>query len=220
MKTSIRTALLTTFALAAFPAFAEPEWTQISDADGVKTFQRTVENTQIVAFRGETEVDAPIERVAAILENIPHRKEWIDDLIEAKNIQTISTLERVHYNYSHVSWPFQDRDLVIHVKVDVNQKDRELKIAMNDTEHPDMPPRPGVVRARLLPSKYFVKELAPNKTFLSIEVAVDPKGNVPLWLVRLKQRKWPRKTLLAFKKFATEFKGPIPPEFEEFTKGK
>jgi hypothetical protein len=220
MNKFFTTCSLVAACLVGYSAIAENDWKQISDSDGVKTFQRTVESTKIVAFRGETEVDAPIEKVAAVLADVPARKEWIDDLIEGKNLETKSLLDRIDYNYTHVSWPFQDRDLVYSVKVDVNQKDREMKILMKSTEHPSMPKRSGIVRAEMLESHYFVKELAPNKTFVSIEIAVDPKGNVPLWLVRLKQRKWPRKTLLAFKEFAANYSKPIPPEFQAYSKKK
>jgi hypothetical protein len=220
MNNFLRSFLLGAFLISSFHAQAEDAWVQISDADGVKTFQRQVENTSIVAFRGETEVEAPIERVAAVLADVESRKEWIDDLIEAKNLEVKNILDRVDYNYTHVSWPFQDRDLVYSVKVDVDQKKREMKILMKAAEHPAMPPRSGIVRAQMKDSHYFVKDLGNNRTFVSVEIAVDPKGNVPLWLVRMKQKKWPRKTLLAFKKFTAGYKKPIPAEFEAYSKKK
>ncbi len=61
-------------------------------------------------------------------------------------------------------------------------------------EDPIMPVRKDRVRGNMAQCVIVMKSLGNDlKTYFSIEVHVDPKGWLPVWLVNLIQRKWTRK---------------------------
>ncbi len=189
-------------------------WELISFKDGIKTFQRDADGGA-VGFRGEVTFDEPLEKIATVLANMEDRKKWMDEVVEAKRIRMTSLFDRVEYNHTAVPWPFHDRDFVYSAKVELSQKDRTMVILMHSVEDPDMPPLSGVVRGKMLESRYFLKEIEKNKkTFVTVEIMVDPMGAIPKWLARMKQKKWPRNTLTGMRKFMKSSDIVIPNEFK------
>jgi hypothetical protein len=202
----------------AAPDSQYQNWELIANKDGLKTFQRDTDQG-IVGFRGETVMDATIEQIATVLADMPSRKKWMDEVVEAKRIKMNSIFDRVEYNHTAVPWPFQNRDFVYSAKVDVNTKEKTMLITMQSTEDAEMPPKDGIVRGQMHLSRYYLKSLeGGKKTFVTVEIIVDPKGAIPKWIVRLKQKKWPRNTLSGLARYIANNKIEIPKEFQIFNK--
>src|SRR6187402_6356 len=53
------------------------QWKLISDSNGIQTYQKIKSNSGLVAFRGETIIQAPLSKVASILNNDALQKEWV-----------------------------------------------------------------------------------------------------------------------------------------------
>jgi len=197
----------------------EAHWKKLSDELGIRTYQEKNSAHDVVAFRGETTIPTSLVRIAAVLKDESVRKEWIDSLEEQKILEHVSDLEQIEYNHSKVPWPFHDRDFVYKVKVKVNREaTRSMVISMVSTTSPLQHERDGIVRGEILHSFYYMKEIpGPEpKTEVLIEMALDPKGAIPLWMVNLTQKKWPHNTLLALKKIATRSDLVVPKEIEDY----
>lgn len=219
--------LLAAVFLMAGPGFAETpagevpasdtryqNWEWISEKDGIKTFRRDAEDGA-VGFRGEVTMDQSMERIATVLADLGSRRKWMDEVVETKRISMTSLFDRVEYNQTAVPWPFQNRDFVYSVKVDLDTKSRTMVINMRSVEDPSMPPRDGVVRGKMLESRYFLKEIEKGKkTFVTVEIMVDPMGAIPKWIARLKQKKWPRNTLGGLRKYLETAEVVVPAEFK------
>ena len=52
----------------------------------------------------------------------------------------------------------------------------------------------------LVVGRWFLRPLGPNKTDLTIEVLMDPKGYLPSWFVNIVQRDYPIDTLTALRR--------------------
>jgi uncharacterized protein YndB with AHSA1/START domain len=193
------------------------DWKLISDDNGVRTFQRNSDVKYFVAFRGEITVNHPIEKVAALLADMESRKKWMHGIVETHRLHMKNMLDRVEYNHTSVSWPFQDRDFVYQVNVELEPKERIMIINMKSTTDDAAPEKEGIVRGEMRQSRYWVKEIeAGKKTFISVEIEIDPKGAIPLWLVRLKQRAWPEDTLSGLDKYIKKNDVKIPDEFKSY----
>ena len=202
----------------AAPDSQYKNWELIANKDGIKTFQRDTDQG-LVGFRGETVVDASIEQIATILADMPSRKKWMDEVVETRRVRMKDLYDRVEYNHTAVPWPFQDRDFVYSAKVAVDTKEKTMTITMHSVEDADVPPKDGVVRGQMHLSRYFLKSLeGGKKTFVTAEIIVDPKGAIPKWIVRLKQKKWPRNTLSGLARYIANNKIEIPKEFQIFNK--
>ena len=199
----------------------EKIWKKISDQDGVRTYEERKPEHDVVAFRGEITMSTTLKRIATILRDEKIRKKWIDALKENKTLEQTSPLEQVDYNHTNVPWPFQDRDFVYRAKIKVEQgPPQALLIVMASVDTPMQPEKKGIVRGQVLHSFYYMKEIpgAESKTEVVIEMALDPKGAIPMWMVNLTQKRWPHHTLLALKKLATEPDLVVPKEIEDYFK--
>jgi hypothetical protein len=196
-------------------------WKKISAQDGVTTYEERKAEKDVVAFRGEIIMPTTIEKIATVLRDEKIRKQWVDALVETKTIEQISPLEQVEYNHTSVPWPFHDRDFVYHAKIKVERgTPRSLLIMMNSVETPQMPEQKGLVRGEVIHSFYYMKDIpGPEpQTRVMIEMALDPKGGIPMWLVNLTQRRWPFNTLRALKKLASDPDLVVPKEIEDYFK--
>lgn len=178
-------------------------WKQISDGEGIQTFEKIESNDQIVAFRGEAVIPADLAKIATVLNTPSLRKEWIDGLAETRLIEQVSDLEHIEYNHTNVPWPFQDRDFVYRATVQIKKSPPTMLIKMASVEDDRQPKRSGIVRGEIIYSYYYLKQVeGVRATKVIIEMALDPQGAIPKWLVTLSQKKWPYNTLLHLKKTA------------------
>ena len=202
MKKSL--SLLTVLAVAATSAMAaqipalpkaDSSWKQISDSNRVVVHSKELSNSPVVAFRGETIIDAPIAKVANVLMDSTRKTEWVHKIVEAKDVRTMSPYERIEYN--HTSSGFflvKDRDFVFHAKAVMDKAKQQVVFNLNSVTDELMPEK-GPVRGSIDDSRYILTRLGPNQTHLVVEIHADPKGGVPKWLVNLFQKSWPEKTL-------------------------
>jgi hypothetical protein len=194
-------------------------WELLSDDDGVKTYREINPAGDIVSFRGEALLHASIENLAAVLNTPELRKEWVDSLADTHTIEKRNMLDRIEYIRSKVPWPFQDRDFVFRVQVQVEQSPYSMFIKMNSVDDHREPPHPGVVRGNLLHAYYFLRDESTSQataTKVVVEIAADPKGSIPSWIVNLTQKKWPNNTLHSLEKVSNREDLFVAPEIKEF----
>jgi hypothetical protein len=194
-------------------------WELSSDKDGIKTYKEINPSGDIVSFRGEALLHASIEKLAAVLNTPELRKQWVDSLADTHTVEKRSMLDRTEYVRSKVPWPFQDRDFVFKVRIQVSQLPYSIFIMMNSVDDPREPPRAGVVRGSLLHAYYFLRDASTPRvtaTKVVVEIAADPKGSIPSWIVNLTQKKWPNNTLHSLEKISQRDDLVIAPEIKDF----
>jgi hypothetical protein len=171
------------------------QWEEINDEDGIKVFRKEVPGSDIVAFRGETVIDAPIQKVVWILADNEHRTEWVDRLYISTTLEKSSPYDYVLYQAFKLPVIISNRDYVYRGKLDMDADSGVVTLHMSSTEHPKAPETVGV-RANLINSRYTLTPIEGGKmTWIEVEIHTDPKGLIPTWLVNLIQKSWPFKTL-------------------------
>ena len=188
--------------LIAVTSSADQQWEKISDIDGIITYRKEIPDSPIVAFRGEADVNAPIAKVANILMDTPKKMEWVSNIMEARNLELTSNVERVEYNKTHTPWPVSNRDFVFNAKMETDIPNKKLRFYMKSVTHPSMP-ETKAVRGHMT-GVYILTALDGGKTHLEVEIVADPKGAIPKWLVNLMQKKWPRKTIAGIREQAAK----------------
>jgi hypothetical protein len=181
------------------------EWEEISNDDGVLVHSKEVPGSDVIAFRGEGIINAPLAKVAEIMIDTPRKLEWVAKIAGAKDVRPIGPLERIEYN--HTSSGFflvRDRDFVFHAKGEVDCKNQKLTFRLKSVEEPAAP-ETDKVRGSLNASEYRFTALdGGKKTHMIVEIHADPKGSVPKWLVNLFQKSWPRNTIEGIRKQAAK----------------
>jgi len=192
----------------SFAAAASPEpvkaptdgWKLVKKDDTLELYEREVPGSDVIAFRGEGLLEAPIARVASVLLDDPHATEWVDSLEESKVLRKISPLEFIEYN--HIGTPFimKDRDFVTDVKIEIDPKAKQVSLRYKSVDDPSGP-QTSYVRGDLIDSLFLMKSLEDGKkTSLRAEIHCDPKGSVPKWIVNFFQRSWPADTFSGIRK--------------------
>ncbi|MCC7441574.1 MAG: hypothetical protein IT285_08075 [Bdellovibrionales bacterium] len=178
-------------------------WEELSKDDGIVTYSREIPGTDVVAFRGEGLIKAPIAKVANILIDTPRKLEWVAKIEKAKDIRSIGPYERIEYNHTRSGvFIVRDRDFVFHAKGEFNDAQKQMIFRLKSVKD-ERAPEAGPVRGELQESKYVLTSRKGGKeTYVEVEILADPKGSIPKWLVNLFQKSWPRKTLENMRKQA------------------
>ena len=139
-----------------------------------------------------------IERIAYVLDDTEGKIEWVSRLEEENRLEgNPFSYRSIAYQHYNLSWPVSDRDYVIESKWTVI-KDMKLPTAVLSIKsiiRDDVPEIKGRVRGQLDRLVYKLEKLESNKTKVTVEVMVNPKGLLPNFMINLIQKEWPITTL-------------------------
>ncbi len=190
-----------TISAEAISVSTKHKWSLAKEVDGIKIFEADVKGADVVAFRGETILNFPIERVVSSLADMERKEEWMHDLKEVRTLEILNPRVRIEYYHSGTPWPLSDRDFIYKAEFKYFPKAETFVLNLQNTEHKAMPLRKGVVRGKIIESNYFISKTdKPGVTKMAVEILVDPMGSVPKWLVNIFQKDWPRNTLTSLKR--------------------
>ena len=177
------------------------KWHLAKEIDDIKIFEADVKGADVVAFRGETTLNYPIERVVSSLADMKRKEEWMHDLKEVRTLEVLSPRVRIEYYHSGTPWPLSDRDFIYRAEFKYFSAEKTFVLNLENAEHKMMPPKKGIVRGKIIESNYYItKTDNPNITKMAVEILVDPMGSVPKWIVNIFQKDWPRNTLTGLKR--------------------
>ena len=185
--------LLTCLLVVPFARAEALEWDEIYTQHEVIVSRASIEGSRLVAFKGDTIMDASAGKVLHVILDNDHRTEWVGRLMESRVLERHSPFDYIVYQSFGLPIPFSDRDYVYRGQAS-RDSDGSIVLAMASIEHPDAPETIGV-RAKLVNSRYRLTPLDDGRTRVEVEIVTDPRGSMPAWIVNLVQRTWPRDTL-------------------------
>ncbi len=164
-------------------------------------------------FRGTTTLKSSLTRIAFVLVDIESKKKWVNRL-EGHNLieGDVFGLDYSTYEHYNLSWPVSDREYVLKAKwnIDKTSDNPSATITISSTSHKDYPIRKDRIRGDLEKLTFHLKQVAPQKTQVIVEIKVDPKGQLPGFLANLIQKNWPLTTLRALNQIAKQGKETHP----------
>ena len=182
------------------------KWKESSHSDGLTLYWSKVDGSQVIAFKGEGIVDAPIEKVASIIVDTTRATEWIDSLVSSKVVRNLSPAEFFEYDHVGISFPFDtvmsDRDFVSHVVLESDPATKRFTVSYLHTEDEGAPLIRKYTRGVMTCVFKMVPMSMPEETYVEAEIHCDPKGGVPKWLVNFFQQGWPQTTFENLRKQA------------------
>ena len=184
------------------------QWNQCSDDNGLTTYWANVKGSQVIAFRGEGIVNAPMEKVASIIIDTTRGVEWINSLVLSKVVRNISDTEFIEYDHVGIPFPFDqvisDRDFVSDVNVIYDTRTGWMTVSYKPTTDPDAPLIKKYTRGIVDCEFKLVPMSIPDQTYVEARVFTDPKGSIAKWLVNFFQQGWPQDTFEGLRKQATK----------------
>lgn len=175
-------------------------WEKLRSEDGIDVSRKEIAGSPFVAFRGEGDVDAPILAVGSVLVDVPHEKDWIDSVVEAKILKEVSETEYIMY--SHLGTPpgMSDRDFVTDVMLKLDPAHKGLSVTMRSVND-ESGPTTKYVRAELQNSVFSLTSIdGGKKTHVVAEIHCDPKGSIPAFIVNAFQKNWGYNTIASLRK--------------------
>jgi hypothetical protein len=210
---ALAVALIAIFGIALVPSVSQADgggtWERVRTEDGVVVSRKEVPGSPFVAFRGEGDVDAPILTVGNVLVDVPHEKDWIDSVVEARILRKVSETEYIMYSRLGMPIPLTDRELVTDVTITMDASKKTLTVRMRSIADAAAP-KTGFVRAQLKDSVFVLSSIdGGRRTHVVAEIHCDPAGSVPAWMVNLFQRNWGYKTITSLRRQAAKPGVPV-----------
>jgi hypothetical protein len=177
-------------------------WEKVDFENGIQSSRKSVKGSKIVAFKGETVINASVERILWVLTNNRYRTEWVDRLKVSQVLERFTPYESIIYQVFKLPFPISNRDYVYRAKV-TRHGEAGAKVNIKSVFHKKAP-QPAGVRAHLSRCEYVLEPRGAKQTFVRVEVHTDPRGWLPSWLVNLIQKSWPIKTLGGIKRMVNK----------------
>ncbi|MBP6218218.1 MAG: hypothetical protein KA436_06505 [Oligoflexales bacterium] len=158
-------------------------WVKVKEKDGVQIFTQHVPGNPLVAIKGEGLIAAPMEKVLAVLLDIPNTPQWIEYLAEAKIIKYNSPTD--FFSYARFASPVffvKDREFITHNLISYKHAEKSVYIEVVSS-HESVSTKTQALRGTIMMSSMQLKSLNPQQTELCTILHADPKGMLPKWLV-------------------------------------
>ncbi len=180
------------FALSV-TAYAEVEadWVLERDENNVRVYTRSLEGSSFKAFRGETVIDAELNRALALMNDTAACVDWMHSCKSPVLIAKLNPLERYTYMVNDLPWPAADRALLLRASISQRMSDRVVTVALNavapselsDEQRARVPSSKGVVLIDKARGFFRFTPVDDQKTHVEYQMHTDPNGALPASLV-------------------------------------
>jgi hypothetical protein len=174
-------------------------WRLSSDRDGIALYSGRVEGSGVVPFKAVMTLPAGIEEISAVLEDAPRRGDWVARFGGSALLERVDDYDQTEYLRMTLPWPFLDRTALVRVRISVSADRGTAVIAARSTTCCARSALPELVRAEIHESSFQMRTV-PGGTEVTALVFIDPKGNLPLWVVNLFTGNVARQTLFGLRR--------------------
>jgi hypothetical protein len=202
------------FLCVAWRADAE-DWKLVGNQHGIEIYRRDVPGSNVVAFKGQGTIEAPLWKVASILLDTKRAPEWADSLKESRVVRRLGPNTYIEYNHLGMPFILRDREFVSEVLIEVNAEARTFALFYKPTGDGSVPVS-GNVRGEITSGIFQVRSVEQGRrSVLTAEIQADPKGAIPAWIANFFQRSWPVKTFESLRSQAAKADIVMPAEFKD-----
>lgn len=176
-------------------------WKKISEDEGVITYVKADEDSDVITLRGETVIEAAPKAIFAIMKENKIAGEWVPRVVEKRNIRKISRTSRLEYTHVGLPWPLSDR-YYINVGSVEHLENGIIKAFMKSAHDIDINEyrEDDKVLGELKKSEFILTPQDNGQsTHIVVTVSTDPKGMIPKWMVNYAQKSWPRDFFIGLK---------------------
>ncbi|MCX6268369.1 MAG: START domain-containing protein [Bacteroidetes bacterium] len=159
-------------------------WDFIKEKNGIKIYTRKEPGKSLKSYKGVADINAPAERVFAMLEDVHHTEWWDKNINQIQVLQYEKNKRAQYYLVYDLPWPVTDRDLCVDVRISIDPLTDEHRITAVPLpgviqEHPDK------IRIKEYRQTWTVNPAGKDKTHVVLEGLVDPAGTIPDWIINM-----------------------------------
>jgi hypothetical protein len=185
-----------------YPAdFADAQWQAAYARKGISVSRADIPGSPIVAFQAETVLDAPIEKVVAVIQDNPRRPEWTPNLAEARVLEKFSDTEWIEYWHLDTPIVISDREAVVRIRTEFDRTRRRLLVHSHSIEGHPAAPKTGRVRLNVVRGNYWLWPTDDGRhTHFVYQAQTALGGSVPAGLTRSFEKDYPYDLLAGLRK--------------------
>lgn len=205
------------FATAFFSVtdiYGAEKWSLVKNENGIRVYTKPVAGSDLDEFLGVTAMDARLDVILKVMEDIPAGPKWLFNCKESRLLKKINRQTHIIYNATKAPWPIDDRDVVIKSVTEPQWNKGKVIIRLNSIRY-DYPKREDHVRMPALNGAYVLAILGMNKTRVTYRIKANPGGSLPAWLANLASKAIPFHTLAGLRRMAQEPKYVKAAEFKD-----
>lgn len=186
MMRAMRFDLLSLFFLAQVLSgqLAAQSWDLVKEQDGIKIYTRQEAGKSLKAYKGIADIQAPSDKVFALIENVYDHEWWGKGLSQVKVLLYEKNKRSRYYLEYRLPWPLFNRDLFVEVTVNadtVNRVFRTMAIPLPGV----IPEYPDKVRMPAYRQSWTITPFGRESAHVILEGYADPAGNIPDWITNL-----------------------------------
>lgn len=191
--------ILLFFTNSAFMASPETPWRLERNEQNILVYSRNSPNSSFKEIKVETNFNAPLSVIVALLKDISAFPSWVYKCETAHVVKHQDHKEMIYYQKSDVPWPVSDRDMVVQSRF---RQDPATKIVyFNSVAMPDiLPLKADIVRIRKFKGSWTLTPIADGTVNVEYQIGIDPGGSLPAWMVNMASTEGPLITTQNLKK--------------------
>ena len=190
---TLEAALLSFLILFFHNLRAQTAWELKKDKNGIRVYTMDKDSSKFKRVKVECEVNGTLAKLDSILQAVENNKNWVYSTKTSHRVKTIGDKEFLYYAETSMPWPFENRDVVIHMWLNSDSIQNMLFVTAKG--EPDaLPKKENIVRLPYFHGRYEAMQKANNRLAIVYYLEVDPGGSTAPWLVNMFVAKGPYET--------------------------
>ncbi|HRP68847.1 MAG TPA: START domain-containing protein [Turneriella sp.] len=159
--------------------FADKDgWKYEKSSGGVTAYTRTIPTSSFKEYKVETEVDATLSQVVAVLMDVPAMPQWVDRCSSASMLKEISSTESITRSITAAPFPLKNREAIAHGKL-VQDKITKVVVLTSSGRSSYLPPDPRYERVKHVRGLWVLEPKPNGKVHIKMIGHTDPGGVIP-----------------------------------------
>ena len=179
-------------------------WQRVEVVHGITVWQRPVEGSSLVEFRGRAVIAAPMVNILAVIRGADRQREWMANCTQSRLLSRQGPVDGHVYGRLQPSVFASERDFVLASRLTRLPQERSMRLDFQQIRDDRAPEVEGVVRMQLLQGFFLLHEVDAGHTEVTYQVRSDPGGSLPTALVNLAALDFPRDTLAGLREQVTK----------------
>lgn len=180
--------IMMVFAVFSFAPFihANEDTSKIAyENEGITVWKVPVKNSDMLGFKAQAMVEAPIQKVFELIKDVEHSNEWVPNTRNAKILQLNDKKGHgIFYFVLDMPFPLTDRDLVVDAKYTF-ENNGNIKIKNTGVVIDTMPEKEDLIRIKKYYGNWYLEKKGNDKTLVTLNGYANPEGGIPAWVANM-----------------------------------
>jgi len=166
--------------LIGIPLFAQKEWTLKKDKDDIQIFVKSVDSSEIKAYKAEMIVKTSLDKVKDVIVDGNQLYVWNYKAIDSKLLKKPSENTYLIWMALDLPWPMRNRDFVATLTLNkISEETIRIDIVAASDQHKT---QEDYLRMTYFEG-YWLLEQQGDMVKITHQMFGDPSGNLPSWFV-------------------------------------